>query len=297
MHLLDDMALFVEVVKAKSFTKAAENLDMPKSTLSVRINKLEEGIGLRLLNRTTRKVDVTEAGQLYFEKAAKIIEEANLAHVQLTEMLENPEGVLRVSAPVDFAYHFIAPLLNEFSKRYPRIQLDFDVNPRKVDLISEPYDLAIRAGELQDSTLVARRLVTLSSGIYASPDYLMRHGEPQTLDELVQHRCLCLKITNNDLRLLKGKEEKTITVQASHFANSMGMLLHLAEYGLGITLLPNLMAKSDMNAGRLMRLFPEWQAPEQNIYAVTATRLLPRKTQVFIDFLKEKLGGSDGSVG
>lgn len=289
MHFLDDMALFVEVVKANSFSKAAENLDMPKSTLSVRINKLEEAIGLKLLNRTTRKIEVTEAGQLYYEKAVNIIEEAYLAHIQLTEMIENPQGVLKVLLPADFAIHIMTPILAEFSERYPHIQLEFDVTPRKVELVGEHFDVALCDERPQDSTLVIHRLKTCKRGIYASRAYLQQHGEPKNLDNLTQHECIRFNSDfNHEWHMIKGKEEHTISVLGKYHSNSIAMSLNMATQGLGIAILPEILAKPAITGGKIKRILPEWHSAEMNIYAVTATRILPRKTQVFLEFLKAK---------
>jgi DNA-binding transcriptional LysR family regulator len=177
MELLNDMALFVEVVKAKGFRSAAETLGMPNSTLSRRISALEKAIGLRLLHRTTRRIELTEAGQLYFERCKRIVDEARLAHEQLGGLLAEPTGVLRASFPVDFAVTYLAPLIVEFSTRYPKLTFDFELTSRRVDLVSEPFDVAIRLGESEDSQLIARRLATLGNYLYASPGYLARAGD------------------------------------------------------------------------------------------------------------------------
>lgn len=140
MEFLNDMALFVEVVKARSFRRAAEAMGMPNSTLSRRISGLEKEIGLRLLHRTTRKIELTEAGQLYFDRCKRIVDEARLAHEQLGEMLARPSGVLRASLPVDFANIYLAPLIAEFARLYPGISFEFDLTPRQVDLVSEPVE-------------------------------------------------------------------------------------------------------------------------------------------------------------
>lgn len=174
MELLNDMALFVEVVKAKGFRSAAEVMGIPNSTLSRRIGTLEKAIGLRLLHRTTRKIELTEAGQLYFERCKRIVDEARLAHEQLGEMLAQPSGVLRASLPVDFAVTYLAPLIAEFAGLYPGITFDFDLTPRRVDLVSEPFDVAIRMGPSEDSQLIARPLASLTPHLYASPGYLDR---------------------------------------------------------------------------------------------------------------------------
>ncbi|PVX39850.1 DNA-binding transcriptional LysR family regulator [Pasteurella langaaensis DSM 22999] len=290
MHFLDDMALFVEVVKARSFTKAADNLDIPKSTLSVRIHKLEDAIGLKLLNRTTRKVEVTEVGQLYYEKAINIIEEAHLAHIQLTEMIANPQGVLKVLVPVDFAIHIIAPILAEFSERYPHIQLEFDLMPRKVEQVGEHFDIALCHERPQDSTLVAHHLSAFSGGIYASARYLQQYGEPKNLNDLTKHECIRFHTEfNHEWHLMKGKEQQRISVLGQYHSNSMEMSLTLAAQGLGLAILPEIMAQHAVEKGQIKRILPQWHTAEMNIYAITATRILPRKTQVFLELLQEKL--------
>ena len=192
MARLNDMALFVEVVKARSFRRAADAIGMPNSTLSRRISALEKAIGLRLLHRTTRKIELTEAGQLYFQRSKRIVDEARLAHEQLGEMLAQPSGLLRVSLPVDFATIYLAPLIAEFAQRYPGISFEFDLTPRRVDMVAEPFDVAIRMGELADSQLIARQLARLPRYLYASPRYLELSGEPKKPDDLVKHACLCM---------------------------------------------------------------------------------------------------------
>ena len=171
MEYLNDMALFVEVVKAKGFRGAGEVLGIPNSTISRRIAALEKSIGLRLLHRTTRKVELTEAGQLYYERCRRIVDEARIAHEQLGEMLAQPSGVLRASLPVDFAMIYMAPLMVEFARRYPGITFDLDLTPRRVDLVTEPFDVAIRMGESANSNLIARLLEfigQLPEGIFAA---------------------------------------------------------------------------------------------------------------------------------
>ena len=169
MELLNDMALFVEVVKARGFRRAAEAVGIPNSTVSRRISSLEKAIGLRLLHRTTRKIELTEAGQIYFQRCKRIVDEAKLAHEQLGELLAQPSGVLRASLPVDFANIYLAPLIAEFARRYPGISFDLDLTPRLVDLVSEPFDVAIRMGNPPNSNLIARQLANLACYLYASP--------------------------------------------------------------------------------------------------------------------------------
>lgn len=285
---LREMALFVEVVKAKGFRKAAEATGIPNSTLSRRITDLEKSIGLRLLHRTTRRIELTEAGQLYYERSKRIVDEARLAHEQLGDMLAQPTGVLRVSLSVDFALTFLAPLIAEFAGIYPGLTFDFDLTPRRVDLVSEPYDLAIRMGESADSSLVARKLATLTPYLFASPRYLERSGEPSTPEELLHHECFC--IARNGQWQLHGEERVVdLPIGGRFYANSIGMMKRLASLDQGIVLMTEQVVADEVAQGKLRRILPGWNGSPISVYAMTETRLVPAKTQRFIDFMKERL--------
>lgn len=290
MELLNDMALFVEVVKAKGFRGAAEAIGVPNSTLSRRISALEKAIGLRLLHRTTRKIELTEAGQLYYERCKRIVDEARLAHEQLGEMLAQPSGVLRASLPVDFANIFLTPLIAEFAQRYPGISFEFDLTPRRVDLVTEPFDVAIRMGEPPSSNLIARQLARLSQSLYASPSYLELSGEPSQPADLAQHECLRFYAAKADTWTLRHDAETVEVEVGGRFrVNSVGMIQRLAKQGLGIAVLADEIAAEDLAHGSLRRVLPQWKAAPVPVYAITETRLLPAKTQRFIEFLRERL--------
>lgn len=293
MELLNDMALFVEVVRTRSFRRAAEAMGMPSSTLSRRISGLEKAIGLRLLHRTTRKIELTEAGQLYFDRCKRIVDEARLAHEQLDEMLAQPAGLLRVSMPVDFANIFLAPLIAEFADLYPGISFELDLSPRRVDLVTEPVDIVIRMGEPPDSNLIARPLARLPRYVYAAPRYLERFGEPVQPADLMRHQCLLLNSTRTDTWVLHSAQETLeITVGGRFRLNSVGMLRRLATLELGIVIMEKEIVADDLASGRLRQVLPQWQAADVPVYAITETRLLPAKTQRFIEFLRERLGQS-----
>jgi DNA-binding transcriptional LysR family regulator len=289
VELLNDMALFVEVVKAKGFRHAAEVMGIPNSTLSRRISGLEKEIGLRLLHRTTRKIELTEAGQIYFERCKRIVDEARLAHEQLGDMLAQPSGVLRASFPVDFAVTYLAPLIAEFAGRYPGITFDFDLTPRRVDLVSEPFDVAIRMGESVSSQLIARTLASLTPQLYASPGYLERSGEPGKPADLARHECLSI-LKADSWTLHDGKRTTTVPVSGRFALNSVGMIRRLATLDMGIILIPHEVVADDVAGGKLRRIMPAWHGTSTPVYAITETRLLPAKTQRFIEFLKERLG-------
>ncbi|MBV5265921.1 LysR family transcriptional regulator [Pinisolibacter aquiterrae] len=290
MNPLNDMALFVEVVKAKSFRGAAETMGMPNSTLSRRISELEKVIGLRLLNRTTRRIELTEAGQLYFERSKRIVEEARLAHEQLGELLAQPSGVVRASLPVDFATIFLAPRMAEFARRFPGISFDFDLTPRRVDLVAEPFDVAIRMGELPDSNLIARQLALIPIHLYASPRYLELHGEPVHPRDLSGHECLRMRTATETWTLHHGPQIVEVAVGGRFLLNNVGMIERLAIFDLGIAMLADEIAAKDVAEGNLRRILPDWHCPPAPVWAVTETRLLPAKTQRFIEFLRESLG-------
>lgn len=291
MELLNDMALFIEVVKARGFRHAAEALGIPNSTVSRRISGLEKAIGLRLLHRTTRKIELTEAGQIYFDRCKRIVDEAKLAHEQLGEMLAQPSGVLRASLPVDFANIYLAPLITEFARRYPGISFEFDLTPRLVDLVSEPFDVAIRMGNQPDSNLIARQIAKLGSYFYASPHYLKQFGEPSIPADLAQHECIgFLNAKANVWALHNLDQSVNVTVGSRFQLNSVGLTRQLAVLDQGIARLPAEIVAEDVKQGRLRRILPNWEGPAIPVYAMTETRLLPAKTQRFIEFLRENLG-------
>ena len=288
MAPLNDMALFVEVGKARGFSRAADVLGMPISTLSRRITVLEQTIGLRLLNRTTRRVELTEAGQIYFERCKRIVDEAKLAHEQLADFVDNPAGTIRVSLPVDFANVYLTDLITEFAGDFPRIEFDFDLTPRLVDLVAEPFDVAIRMGEPEDSGLIARLLVRLHPVLLASPQYLIDNGTPSVPADLSHHHCLFMPKSKNWRLMQKGKTVD-VEVRGRFAVNSNSLIRGLAANDQGIALIPAQIAAREIADGALVRILPAWQGAPISVYAITETRLLPAKTQRFIEFMQTRL--------
>lgn len=290
MNNLNDMMLFVEVAKTLSFRQAAEITGIPNSTLSRRISGLEEALGLRLLHRTTRTIELTEAGQIYYERCRHIVEEAKLVHEELGEIVESPRGLLRASLPVDFAINFITPLLGEFAELYPDITFEFDLTPRRVNLVTEPFDVAIRMGEQKDSTLVARRLATLTTSLYAAPSYIEKVGKPIYPAELIDYDCIgFVKDRSWKLYSRESAEMVEASIKGRFFVNNVGMIKELALKGHGIVQLPEEIVKNELEVGRLQQILPNWRGESTSVYAITETRLLPAKTRRFIDFLREHL--------
>lgn len=285
---LSDMALFVEVVKAKGFGRAAASTGIPSSTLSRRVAVLEKALGLRLLNRTTRRVELTEAGRIYFERSKRIVEDARLVNDELGLMATKPSGTLRASLPVDFANYYLVPLIAEFAQLYPDIEFEFDLAPRQVDLIAEPYDVAIRIGPLPDSQLIGRQLALIRFHLYAAPPYLEKFGVPSEPQDLARHECLHMP-GDRAWRLESGKQSREVQINGRFSINSNSMILHLSTLGFGIAMMPEMLVAEQLSKGQLVRILPSWQGLAKPVYALTVSRLLPAKTQLFIDFLRERL--------
>jgi len=295
MELLSYMRLFVEVARTRSFRRAAEALDMPNSTVSRQIAELEKTIGLRLLHRSTRKVELTEAGEVYFRRCQSIVEEARIAHESLLDVAERPTGTLRVSMPADLATGHLAPILADFAKAYPLIAFEFDLTPRRIDLQAEPFDLAIRIGPppTAPSMLVARQIALLPRYLYASSGYL-KNAPPLSHPDDLRHHVLCVTQAaprQGDVsRTYYRGDEKVEVVTATRFAmNSVGLSRELATQGVGIAALDPELARDDLALGRLIRVLPEWRLSPVQVHAITETRLLPARVRLFIEFLKGRL--------
>jgi DNA-binding transcriptional LysR family regulator len=287
------MELFIEVASAGGFRAAADRLGMPNSTVSRRISELERDLGLRLFNRTTRRVELTEAGRIYFERCRRIIDEARLAHEELSGIASQPTGLIRASVPVDFTLLYLGDIMIDFLRRYPGVRLDLDVTPRRSNLISDPVDLTIRMGEPAGQQLIARKLTTFKTGLFAAPDYLAAQAPPQSPQDLAHHNCLRLADRPWRLVNLRGGDEAVVAAEGSFRANNIGLLRKMALQGMGVAALAEALVSGDVGAGRLVRVLPEWAPPAIPVYALTETRLLPAKVRVFIDFLIQNLRDKD----
>ncbi len=298
MDYLRDLALFVAVAEAKSFTKAASRLGVPTSTLSRRIAELESSLGLQLLHRNTRTVELTEAGTLYFSRCQAIVEEARETHDHIRGVMGTPQGVLRMSVEAEVGPRLVAPVIAEFLALYPDVRIDLDLSPRRVDLVAEGFDLAVRLGTLPDSTLMVRRIGMLQGRLYASPNYVRQHGNPQQPSELAAHRRIHLlhKGDKGEWRLSRGNETYEIPADSAVCANNMTMIRYLARLGVGIAFVDALMATEDIETGALVPILPEWTMIANAISILTPTRLLPAKTRIFVDMLTAEAAGTIGLV-
>jgi DNA-binding transcriptional LysR family regulator len=296
MRRFGAIPVFVAVVENGGFTAAARTLGISKSAVSKRINQLEAHLGVRLLHRTTRKLSLTEAGERYFEHAIQALAAANQAEDAVAELQGEPQGQLRICSPMSFGRLHVAPLIPKLFKRYPKLQIDLVMDDRKVDLVAGGFDVAIRAGNLPDSTLIARKLAPVRQVLCASPDYLDRYDRPGTPAELSGHNCVLYSYsTDADKWTLIGEGgPETVTVSGSYKVNNSEALLEALREGVGIGRLPTFVAGPDLKAGRLVKLFESYRIPEFTLYAVFPEReYLPAKLRVFLDFAIEYFGGDE----
>ncbi len=291
MDVFRNMELFIEVAACGGFRAAADSLGLPNSSVSRRIADLERDIGLRLFNRSTRRVELTEAGRLYYDRCRRIVDEARLAHEALSDMVSQPSGVIRASVPVDFALIYLSDLLSDFTRAYPGITLHLDVSPRQSDLVAEPLDVTIRIGLPAEPNLIARKLVEVPVGLYASPAYLAASGQPTDPQDLLSHTCL--RIANRPWHLQRLSNAMQVAVTGPVTANNVGLLHRLALRDGGIVSLPTALAEPEVAAGKLAPVLPEWRPPKVAVYALTETERLPAKVRVLIDYLTARLN-SDG---
>ena len=288
----NDLLLFARIVEAGSFSMAAQRLDLPKSTVSRRIAMLEASVGERLLQRTTRRLMLTEFGASLLEHARKVAEEVEAAGALAQHRQAEPSGKLRISMPQDFANVVMADMIPRFMDRYPAVSLEMDLSPRRVDLVAENFDIAIRMGDLpEDSTLAARRIALQQFGLYAAPSYLARRGLPEQPEDLLRHDLLCILSRSGGavpwiLQRGKVRWEKELTARLT--ANSPQLLAKIACSGAGIAASTDFIVSKYVQRGQLVRVLPEWDMPVATGWAVfPGRRLMPAKTRAFLDMLDE----------
>jgi len=291
----NDLLLFARVAELGSLSRAAERLGMPKSTVSRRLAGLEQRLGERLLVRTTRRQSLTELGQQLLEHARQVVAEVEAVQALSEHRQALPSGRLRVSMPSDFANLLLADALAAFVALHPAIQLELDLSPRRVDLLAERFDLAVRIGDLPaDSRLAARRLAVFRNGLYAAPDYLAEHGDPQHPEQLMQHQAVRLLGADGQplpWRLWRAEQVWEGLPPGRAAANSPELLIRLAQAGAGVAAVPDHFAEPLLRQGRLRRVLPEWSPPPHTAWAVfPERRLMPAKTRACIDMLAAALG-------
>ena len=286
----NDLLLFARVVEAGSFSRAADRLGLPKSTVSRRIAALELALGERLLLRTTRKFALTEFGAGLLEHARQLAAEVDAAAAFAQHRQARPSGRLRISMPADFANLFLVDLLAAFSALHPAISLDLDLSPRRVDLVGENFDLALRMGDLpDDANLAARRVAEFPVGLYAAPAYLAERGTPSGPDDLLQHEALRLRGRDGEAQpwtLVSAGRRWEQVPPGRITANSPELRARLARGACGIVALADYFAAPHVQRRELLRILPDWCLPAATAWAVfPERRLMPAKTRAFLDML------------
>ncbi len=293
MENLSDIAIFVKVVKMDSFTAAASELGLSRSVVSKYITRLEQRLGARLLNRTTRRLSLTEAGSRFFQQSQSALIQLENAEDEINSMQSAPKGVLRISAPGSFGINHLAPLLPEFQQMYPELNIDLSIDDHMVDIVDTGIDVAIRIAELPDSTLIAKRIAQCRYVVCAAPEYLQAQGIPKTPEDLTQFNCLQFRFWDKPSHwqfLNKNDELINVKVLEQLVCNNSVALRKILLASGGITIAPTFLVGSDISSGRLISLLDNYRIKPISIYAVYPHReYLTAKVRAFLEYLAEKI--------
>ena len=296
MDRLTEMEAFVRVVELGGFTEAAKKMGVSKSAISKHVAALEARLGARLLNRTTRRVNPTEIGLAYYDRASRVLSDAVEADAMASSMQASPKGELRVSGPLSFGVRHLAPAVAAFLNEYPEVSARVTLDDRFVELVAEGYDLAIRVGALPDSSLMAKKLGESAMTLIAAPRYLERRGLPATVDALAEHDLLHYSnLSSGNVWKLRGAhgEEKQLRATGRLTFNNGDALLRAAEDGLGVALSPAFISAEALRAGHVVEILQDARPEPVGVWAVYPSgRFLQPKLRVFIDFLAERFKGA-----
>jgi len=289
---LNDIVVFTKVVETKSFTGAADALGLPKSTVSRKLAQLEERLGVRLVQRTTRKLALTEIGEAYYERCARIVADVNSAEQLVTDMQATPRGRLRVTSSVDFATRWFGSIISAFLEQHPDINVELEATDKVVDMIEDGFDLAVRFGQMPESTLIARRLCTVTLIACATPEYLAKRGSPQHIEELDEHDHVLFTpgSRNQTWTLVHGDATYEFGRPARFASNNFGAVMCATLASTGIALITDFMIGDELAKGKLVRVLPEWSTRPTEVHAVYPAReKLPPRLSLFIDHLGHAL--------
>jgi DNA-binding transcriptional LysR family regulator len=287
------MKVFTAVVDAGSFAGAADKLDLSRGMTTRYVAQLEAHLGVRLLNRTTRKLSLTEAGTEYYQRSSQVLNMVDEASNSVANEAAAPRGTLRVNTSVAFGAHHLGRAITEFLQKFPEVEVDLALNDRVVDLVEEGFDLAIRISAQVDPGLVARRLTRVRIVPCASPVYLKKHGAPKSPEQLAGHNCITYAYSTqqNDWRFRRKGVEKVVHVSGNLRGNNGDILIDAAIEGLGVIVQPTFLVGDALRRKQLVRILPDWEADEFSVFAVYPHRkFLPPKVRSFIDFLAERFG-------
>ena len=286
MDRLSSLEIFVKVLDTGSFTDAARELSVSKSHVSKQIRQLEDRLGVRLINRTTRRVSATDAGQAFHDRCSRIIEDLDDAELAVSQLNRTPAGTLRLNVPVSFGIRYLAPAVSAFMMKYPDLRVDMRMNDRVVNIVDEGFDLAVRIGRLADSSLIARRLAPISLLLCASPRYLEQRGRPQTPADLKDHECLLYQYLSTGNTWHLGDE--AVRVSGRLLSDNGHTLAAAAVAGVGLALLPDFLIWESVRSGELEVVLPD-HSGQLSVWAVYPhSRHLSAKVRMFIDFMLER---------
>jgi len=285
---LDEILVFTRVVQGGSFTAAARALGMPKSTVSRKLSELEARVGARLLQRTTRTSSLTDIGRVYYEHCVRIVAEVEEAELAVKNLQATPRGLLRVTVPL--ALSMLGPVLAEYLMRYPDVRIELLCTDRRVDLIEERFDLALRAGETPDSSVIGRRLGQIRRRLVAAPQVAKKLGKLKDLSDLESKPCLAFAPEGSTWQLERGAKSATVAVRPRLVVNDYEMLRSVARAGFGIALLPEHLCADDLRDGRLVPVLDSWSAPEVPVFALyPSARHLTPTVMALLELLRQKL--------
>lgn len=289
-NALQDLVLFVEVARMRNFSQSAKNLGLSAATLSRRIHALELHAGVRLFNRTTRRVELTTLGEQFLERCGHLVDDAKLVRSDLANQSKLPTGHLRITTPVDFGRSVMGPMLPAFARRFPGITFSLDLSSDQRDLLSGEADIALRLTESKDKSLVTRRIGWLAQALYASPTYLGLQGRPSVPGDLVQHDCIVIGGPKRTAEWVFLRETTSckINVQGRFSVNNQALIGALAESDLGIAMLEPVLCREAINAGRLLPVLEEWVSPSLPVYVVTASKMQSAAARAFIEFVTHR---------
>ncbi len=287
------MDAFARVVETGSFVAAGEALKISRPMVSKQVQRLEDELGVRLLNRTTRRVSLTEAGRSFYTRCQEILPQVDEAIREASNLQVHPQGLLRLNAPHAFGKRHVAPAIAAYQKSYPDVTVDLILNDRVVNLVDEGYDLAVRIGVLADSSLIARKLAPCKIHLCAAPSYLTEKGYPASPNDLKHHNCLQYSYSSygDEWNFTKDDKKYAVKVTGSLHANYGEALASAASEGLGFVLLPSFVLEPYLKTGELEIVLPEYKVEDLGIFAVfPQSRLLPPKVRTFIEFLHKRFG-------
>jgi DNA-binding transcriptional LysR family regulator len=293
IDIVTGMRVFTTVVDIGSFAGAADKLDLSRGMATRYVAQLETHLGVRLLNRSTRKLSLTEAGSDYYQRATQVLAMVEEAENSVAQNASTPRGILRVTSSVAFGVHHLGWAITEYLQTYPDVQVEVTLNDRAVDLIEEGFDLAIRVAREIDPGLIARKLTYACMVACASPGYLKQHGIPKSPEDLTSHNCLSYTYWSqgNEWRFRRKGVERKVRVSGNLRGNNGHILIEAAIDGLGVILQPTFLAYEALREGKLVRILADWETDNLTVFAVYPNRqFLPPKVRSFIDFLTERLG-------